>query len=205
MRLILRAVIIGLLALLLAACSTGGVTSIWTDPGGTPSPYRNLVVFGVANHAKVQRAYEDNFIASFKAIGVNAQPGQTLAPALTAKWSKAIQKALARSGADGIIITHLVAESIKDAEPPTRATSIPDSYKRVAPYYTQVYSDVMRPGYYSDYQRLRLETNLYDAGKATLIWSGRSPPLDPNSEQTTIRQVIADVIAQLRLDGYLPR
>ncbi len=202
MPLAFRAVAIGLLTLMTAACSTGGVNSIWTEPDGTPLVYRNLVVVGIANSATVQRAYEENFILELKQIGVNGRP---LAPAEDASWSEAMRKTLARSGADGIIITHLIAGSAKEVEPPARTSVIPASYQRIAPYYSQVYRDVMRPGYYADYQTLRLETNLYDAKKDKLVWSGRSRPLDPNSEQTTISQVITEVISQLRMDGYLPR
>jgi hypothetical protein len=63
---------------------------------------------------------------------------------------------------------------------------------------------VTSPGYYADYQALRLEANLYDTGRATLVWSGRSDTLDPNSEQTMISEVIAAVIEKLRADGFLP-
>ena len=199
------AVALGLLTLLLTACSTGSVNSIWTEPGGAPSHYRELAVIGIANKASVQRAYEDNFIGALKAIGVNASSGQAVASAAATerKRDKAIRKALERSGADGILVTHLIAEPDRDAEPPTRATAIPEAYRRLGLYYNQVYRDVMTPGYYADYRKLRLETNLDDAKRETLVWSGRSQPLDPDSERT-IGQIIADVVAQLRLDGYLP-
>ena len=198
------AVALGLLTLLLAACSTGGsVNSIWTEPGGAPSPYRKLAIIGIANKASVQRAYEDNFIGALKAIGVTASSGQAVAAAAERKRDQAIRKALERSGAGGILVTHLIAEPDRDAEPPTRTTAIPEAYRRLDRYYSQVYRDVMTPGYYADYQKLRLETNLYDAKRETLVWSGRSQPLDPNSERT-IGQIIAEVVAQLRRDGYLP-
>jgi hypothetical protein len=63
---------------------------------------------------------------------------------------------------------------------------------------------VTAPGYYANYRALRLETNLYDAGRASLVWSGRSDPLDPSSEQTMISEVIDAVIGKLKADGFLP-
>ena len=197
------AVALGLLTLLLAACSTGGVNSIWTEPGGAPSPYRKLAVIGIANKTSVQRAYEDNFIGALKAIGVTASSGQAVASAANRTGDQDIRKALEHSGADGILVTHLIAEPARNSEPPARATAIPQAYRRLDLYYNQVYREVMTPGYYADYQKLRLESNLYDAKRATLVWSGRSQPLDPNSERT-IGQIIAEVVAQLRRDGYLP-
>jgi hypothetical protein len=63
---------------------------------------------------------------------------------------------------------------------------------------------VTAPGYYTNGKPLRLEVGLYDAGRATLVWSGRSDTLDPSSEQTMISEVITEVIGKLRVDGYLP-
>ena len=200
---VFRAAVIGLLTLLTTACATPSrVTSVWTDPGAQPTQYRTLVVFGVASKTKVRRAYEDNFTTALTAAGVSARPSHTLVSEKSLRRTAQIKRALSGADADALIVTHLIPEAAQSAEPAARATSIPDTYRRFDRYYSQVYSDVARPDYYTGYQSLRLETNLYDAQRETLVWSGRSQPLDPNSEQT-ISQVIADVIAQLRRDGLL--
>lgn len=196
--------IIGIMPLLLTACTTSGVNSIWLKPNHSPAPYQHLIVVGIANSAKIQRAYEGAFIQAFKAQGLNVRSSEALVPALNPKRSKAIQTSLIRAGADAILLTHLVAEPMKSVEsPPLRTNTVPDVYRQLAPYYQDVYFKVMRTGYYSGYQELRLESNLYDAKTATLIWSGRSQPLDPNSEQT-IGQVMTQVVTQLRDDQLLP-
>lgn len=200
---VFRAAVIGALTLLTTACATPSrVTSVWTDPGAQPTQYRMLVVFGVASKTKVRRAYEDNFATALTATGVSARPSHTLVSEKSLKRPTQIRRALSGANADALIVTHLIPEAVQTTEPAARATSIPDAYRRFDRYYSQVHSDVARPDYYAGYQALRLETNLYDAQRETLVWSGRSQPLDPNSEQT-ISQVIADVIAQLRKDGLL--
>ncbi len=204
MRLAFRAVILGLLALLTAACSHGRITAIWTDPGSEPSGYQHLMVLGVAANPTVRRAYEDNFVRALEAIDVRAHPGHALVPDTALARIAAIQAATSASGADGIIITHLLAEAAEGPETPLPTRDVEEADRQIATYYPRIYGQVSRPGYYADYRALRLETNLYDARRETLVWSGRSWPLDPSSEQTTISQVIADVIAQLRLDGFLP-
>ncbi|MBV5310421.1 hypothetical protein [Chromatium okenii] len=195
--------IIGIAPLLLTACATNGVNSIWLKPEGVPAPYQHLIVLGIANHPKIQRAYEDAFVQAFKAQGLTARSSEALVPALNPKRSKTIQTGLLRAGADAVLVTHLVAEPTKSAEPlPVRVNTVPEVYRQLAPYYQDVYFKVMRTGYYSGYQELRLESNCYDTKTGALLWSGRSQPLDPNSEQT-IGQVMAQVVMQLRDDRLL--
>jgi hypothetical protein len=81
---------------------------------------------------------------------------------------------------------------------------LPSLYDRLYPYYGHVLGKVTTADYYADYRALRLETNLYDAGRATLVWSGRSDPLDPQSEETRISEVIGAVIDKLKAEGLLP-
>jgi hypothetical protein len=189
------------LLFLLTACTTG-VNSVWIKPERTATPYQHLIVIGVANQAKVKTAYEENFIQAFTVAGLEARPSTALI--LKRKREKNIQKALLQAGADGLLITHLSAEPVKSTTPPPlRAATVPDSYQQLLPYYQQIQRDITSPGYYSNYQELRLETNLYDAKTGALMWSGRSQPLDPDSEQT-ISQVMNQIITQLRADGLLP-
>jgi hypothetical protein len=198
------AVVFGLVALLTAGCASGPLSSTWTATNGPPRQYRDVIVFGVATNPTVRRAYEDNFVEALKGTGVKARAAHTLLSDRDVGRAKAVQEAVGRSGADGVIITYLAVTTPDTVPAVIRTHVVPEIYSRLYPYYGRVLSDVTSPGYYADYQALRLEANLYDAGRATLVWSGRSDTLDPNSEQTMISEVIAAVIEKLRADGFLP-
>ncbi|NEX22016.1 hypothetical protein G3480_17175 [Thiorhodococcus mannitoliphagus] len=205
MRPALRAAIIGLLAMLTTACTTGRIASIWTDATDQPIRYHKLIVFGVTNSPKVRRAYEDNFVSGLREIGVKAEPGHAYVSDQALSLVVRMTEAVSKADADAIIITHLVTDE-PDAQPPLpRLSRVPAHYRHLVPYFSQVYNDVCGPNYYADLEALRLETNLYDAKGERLVWSGRSEQLDPRSEQTTISDVIEETIAQMALDGYLPR
>ena len=198
------AVTLGLIAVFATACTRGPLTSTWTEPGTAPQPYRDLVVFGVAPNPTIRRAYEDNFVDALQAAGVRARAAHTLLSDRDVGSAKAVQEAVGKSGADGVIITYLAAQA-DDANPVWKSTHVvPSIYGKLYPYYGRILSDVTTPGYYADYNALRLEANLYNAARATLVWSGRSETLDPNSEQTMISEVIAAVIDKLKADGFLP-
>ncbi len=199
-----RAVAVGLTALLMAACARGPLTSTWVAPNTPPTQYRDLIVFGIAANPTVRRAYEDNFVDALKDTGVKARAAHTLLSDRDVRRAKAVQAAVERSGADGVIITYLAVDDPNAPLTNNRTHVVSGLQDQLYPYYGRVLSDVTAPGYYADYQALRLEADLYDAGRATLSWSGRSDRLDPSSEQTMISEVIAAIIIKLKEEGLLP-
>lgn len=205
MQSVIRPIVIGLLAVLMTACAaTGPVSSVWTQPGQTPRQYERLVVFGVTNSPKVRRAYEDNFAKQLQTLGITATAGHELVSDRNLGRLTRLTEGYAKVKADGVLITHLVTDEPGERAPVARLGTVPDHYRHLVPYFSQVYEEVCTPGYYSDPKSLRLETNLYDAKREQLVWTGRSPRLDPNSERTTISEVIEDIVAQMRRDGFLP-
>lgn len=198
------AVAVGFIALMTSSCAPGPLSSTWLAPGAVPSQYRDILVLGVATNPRVRRAYEDHFVSALGEIGVKATASHTLIPDERLRSAKAVQEAVGRSGADGVVVTYLAAEDTDPSSTGTRTHVLPSLYERLYPYYGHVLGKVTTAGYYADYRALRLETNLYDAARATLVWSGRSEPLDPSSEETMISEVIAAVIGKLKAEGLLP-
>ncbi|QGU31739.1 hypothetical protein [Thermochromatium tepidum] len=200
-----RLLIAGSLAFLLGACAaTGPVSSVWIQPGQTPRQYERLVVFGVTNNPKVRRAYEDNFVKRLQTLGITTWASHELVSDRQLGRLARMTEGYAKVKADGVLITHLVTDESASTQPAARIGSVPDHDHHLIGYFSRVYDEVSTPGYYSDPKALRLETNLYDAKQERLVWSGRSQPLDPNSEHTTLSQVIDEVIAQMQRDGLLP-
>lgn len=203
-----RALTLGLIVIATVACAPSTLDSTWTDPNLEPRVYRDILVFGIAPNPKVRRAYEDHFVEALRATGVQARASHTLLSDRQLSRASLVQEAVGRSGSEAVIVTFLAGESeaAAEASPGTAARThvIPSVHGRLYPYYGQVYRDIMAPDYYASVRTLRLETNLYDAGRTTLVWSGRSGPLDPSSEQTMISEVIVALIEGMRVDGFLP-
>jgi len=170
----MRVLFAGLLAVLMTACATttGPVSSVWTQPGQTPKQYQRLVVFGVTNNPRVRRAYEDQFVKQLRLLGVEATAGHELVSDRRLGRLARLTEGYARVKADGVIITHLIADESPDARPAARIDAVPDHYPHLVGYFSRVYEEVCTPGYYSDLKSLRLETNLYDAKRERLVWSG---------------------------------
>jgi len=205
MRPALRAAVVFLLALLAASCATSQLTSTWTEPGRTPKPFKDLVVFGVAANETVRHVYEDSFVAALKARGVRVRPGYSLLPEGGLGDVKTVRKAVEFSGADGVIVTYLAGQNAETVHVPARNYVTPSLYGGLYPYYGLVYDNVTEPGYYARFKLLQLETNVYDVARQKLVWSGRSQTLDPRSEQTTINEVVELITGALAQAGFLPR
>jgi hypothetical protein len=204
MRPVVCAIALLLPVLFVAGCSSTRIASSWSDPGRPAKSYRTLLVFGVAAKEKIRSAYEDSFVTALKDRGVQARAGSDLLPSGSLRDVDAVQRAVARSGADGVVVTHLVGETARTVLVPLRSYTDPQLYGRLYPYYGSVYDTVTQPGYYARYPVLQLETNLYDARRETLVWSGRSETMDPGSDGTTIAEVIGAVIQALAEAGHLP-
>jgi len=205
MPLALRHAILPLLVLSLAACAPTRLETTWVEPGRAPVAYRDLLVLGVAANEKVRRAYEDTFVAALKARGVRARAGRTLLPEGGLANANTVRKAVRASGADGVLITHLVGVTAGTAQVPTRNYVTTSLYGGLYHYYDLVYDNVTEPGYYARFKLLAFETNLYDAKRERLVWSGRSQKLDPSSGQTTLGDVIEKVADALATAGFIPK
>lgn len=194
-----------LTSLILAGCATTQLTSTWVEPGSTHTEFKDVIVFGVAANETIRRVYEDSFVAALKERGVKARPGYNLLPQGGLSDAKTLKKAVEMSGADAVIITHLVGENTETVYVAPRTYVTPSLYGNLYPYYGRVYDYVTEPGYYAQFKVLQLETNVYSAAREKLVWSGRSQTLDPASENTTINEVIAVVTQSLADSGFLPK
>ena len=204
MRPVVRAIALILPLLLVAGCASTRIGSSWSESGRPAKPYPTLVVFGIAAKDKIRSAYEDSFATALKDRGVRARAGSDFLLGGSPSDLDAVKKAVARSGADAVIVTHLVGETARTVLVPPDTYTDPQFYGRLYPYYRRVYDTVTEPGYYARYPVLQLETNLYDARRETLVWSGRSETMDPGSDVTTIAEVIGAVIQALGEAGYVP-
>ncbi|MCF1182243.1 hypothetical protein L0E83_02190 [Marichromatium gracile] len=203
MRVVLSFVPLLLATLLTTACTPARIVSTWQDLA-TPTPhYPSLVVFGVADSALVRRAYEEHFARELRQRGLEVTPGHRLLAEADVTRGKALRAAIGRSSAAGVVVIHLRCDEPGDngINPFSHVRLAEDG--RLYPYYTRVHQAVSGADYYAREHTLRLETSLYDAEDAHLVWSGRSAPLAPDSEQTTIGDLIAATVSRMQRDGVI--
>jgi hypothetical protein len=199
---------IGLLLIsLLAACATRTrFTLTWHDPRYSGGPLQDILILGVSDDAGRRRVFEDTFVQAFKAINVNSVAGYTVLPEDNPKPDqKTIDRAVASQQTDGVLVTHLLGVDEKDIYHPPISYSFPRSY-RVGGYYGHyitVWDYIHQPGYYSQHQFVRLESNLYASKSGKLIWSAQSETIDPETANALIESLSREVIADLKKEGLI--
>ncbi len=199
-RLILSAICV--ISLPLASCTTTTLTSSWSDTNYGSRPLSKLLVIGIAESVGQRREFEDKFVAQLQAQGRQAIASATLLPLENELSKEAIQRKIEGTDIDGIIVTHLIGTQREQRyNPPT--THIVPVYHGLYGYYHSVYDYVHTPGYYSTHVTVRLETNLYDAETAALVWSAQSETLDPASASEVMDSVIREVVKDLRAKQFI--
>lgn len=106
----LTTMLLPLVALLLvASCATpSGEHKVWRDAGYTGGPLKKVFVIGLSSTSlEDHRGFEDMMVGQILAAGGQAVPGYQFVPRDVIPDDRTIADAVARSGADGVLITRM--------------------------------------------------------------------------------------------------
>ena len=103
-------------ALLLASCATpSGEHKVWRDTNYTGGPLKKVFVIGLSSTSlSDHRGFEDMMVGQILAAGGQAVPGYQFIPPDVTPDDRIIAAAVARSGADGVLITRLAGFEMRD-------------------------------------------------------------------------------------------
>ena len=192
------------LALAVSACGTvTKVPTAWKDPAYKGEGFARIFVIGIGENDGSRRLFEDHLAKELAKRGVVAEASYSRLPSTARLTEGAIQEAMLGGKFDAVTISHLVGEEQQTEYVPPRSYTVPRTYGGYYGYYHSHWDVVHQPGYYKTNTIVRLETNLYDAGNADLVWSGQSNTMNPSSVADTIASATQAVAKQLAKDGVL--
>jgi hypothetical protein len=95
--------------LILAGCATpSGEHKVWRDASYTGGPLKKVFVIGLSSTSlSDHRGFEDLMVGQIRAAGGQAVPGYQFIPPDIVPDERTIAAAVARSGADGVLITRM--------------------------------------------------------------------------------------------------
>ncbi|MBN2885237.1 MAG: hypothetical protein JXM75_00820 [Chromatiaceae bacterium] len=192
-----------LISLALGGCLATPLESSWVAPEPPNERYERLLVVGLADNAQIRAAYEDHLSYALSEFGVEARNGHEQLRNKEWRSSRRLRQASARLGAEGVLITHLACDEHSEPSASPSLHQIGEQARALASYHAHVINDIDNPEYYAQKRPLRLETNLYDAQSAALIWSGRSAILQPDAEHTTLSELTKATVQRLHQDGLI--
>jgi len=177
------------IALLLSACASTQLTSVWKDPSYRTRPAKILVI-GMAKSPLNRRLFEDEFVRQLKSRGTDAIASYTVLPDEQQGNQAAIAKKVAELGADTVLITRLVSKKVVQVYVPGTPYYPPPFYDTWPNYYVYGYRYMYTPGYVTNDEYAVIETNLYDAKTDKLIWAASSETGINDSDKNLIKSYI---------------
>ena len=192
------------LLLPLVGCSSGPkMVQTWTEPGYTGPVFDNFVVVGVSKEIGTRRLFEDAFAGTLRGRGLSAYASYTRTEGEEKLTDAEIDAILTQTGANGILVTRLVAQDQKSSYQPSYVTAGPYYYNYYG-YYNYAWGAAYAPGYVYSYEVIRLETNLYDADEDNkLLWSGTSEIVDFTSIDREVPRLADKVLKELESEGLI--
>jgi hypothetical protein len=185
-----------LIAMLVTACASTQLTSVWKDPSYQTRPAKIMVV-GVAKNPLNRRLFEDEFVQQLKSRGTDAIASYTVLPDRQQGDPAAIAKKVAELGADTVLITRLVSKKIVQVYVPGSPYYPPSFYGTWPDYYGYGYRYMYTPGYIAEDEYAVIETNLYEANSNKLIWAASSETGISDSDQSLIQGYIGVMVKNM--------
>jgi hypothetical protein len=166
---------------------------------------QRMLVIGVASNDIRRRGFEDRFVTALEEQGVDATPSYRILPDAEQLSRESIEQALRGSGLDGVVVTRLIQVDEQQKYIPPKTYVSPNYYGRgLYGYYGRSYEVVHQPGYTVNTTIVRLETHLYDASSAELVWAAHSDTINPKTIDDGVESVTAKLSKQIAADGFAP-
>jgi hypothetical protein len=188
-----------------ASCSLTNLNAVWMDPQHQGGKLKNVLVVGGSTNQVVRRIFEDEFTARLKTRGTNAIPSYSIFPSENTLDKDAIESKSRELGIDSMLIARVVDTKTKRELTPTpynnyyRGTYFYDWPNRYSRFHSGSvsarYYDDRR--YYSEYEVVNLETNLYDTHTGKLIWSGLSDTVVGGSSDLEVSSIVEVIMKKL--------
>ena len=179
---------------MLAACKSSHITSTWKAKSTTESRYNKILVLGLIREddRRLQEKMEDHMAGDLKMLGYQAvtsvaEYGPKAFENLSE--SEALAK-LKNSDIDAVITIVLVNKTVEKDFVPTNPRphrnfvyfgGTRQPYYRFWNYYGAVKNRVFEPGYYVDNTKYLWESNLYELGRQSLVFSVQTKSFNPAS------------------------
>ena len=191
-----------MIAVMLTACSTTKIKSVWKEPSYLGQTQRVMVI-AVANEPINRRIFEDEFVLQLKARGTDAIASYTVLPDRSQNDQAAIAKLVEKMNADTVLISRLVSKRSVRVYYPATVTYRPRHYLQWPDFYRHGYDTIDTQGYMTQYEYALMETNLYDARNDNLIWATTTETGVNNFNQPLIKPYIGTIMNIMVEHGIL--
>ncbi|GAA5132481.1 hypothetical protein [Alloalcanivorax gelatiniphagus] len=190
-----------LMVLALAGCATPSeVVSGWNAPSAERPRFQNLFVIALINDEEDRVAVEDALGKALEGrVGqVHLAHRELAAAANGDDLRQRVEKAVDRTGADGVLVVSFLKAEV-------RADYVPPRLQGFGPSLGADYDTVYSPGYYQESLDYYMQSTLYQVGRDSPVWQAQSRVINPTSLDSGVRGFAGDLAKRLQEDGALRR
>lgn len=195
---------LALAAMLVTACATTELVSVWKDQSYQVRPYK-IMIIGVAKNPLNRRIFEDEFVRQLNVHGTEAIASYTVLPDKQKDDQAVIAAKVAELGADTVLITRMVSKKKVQFYVPGTAYFPPTYYGTWPGYYGYGYDAMYSPGYMAEEEFAVIETNLYEARNDKLVWAASSETGLRGPNPKLIKSYIGIMVKAMSRQGLLGR
>jgi len=175
---------------------------VWKAPEPGP-PARKVLVLAVVPQPTQRRTLEGELAQRLKARGLQAVPGNQLAPENEPLDRARVEELVRREGFDAVLVSRYAGTSDSTKYVPGGVVGDPMTMGLYG-YYDHLYPTVYTPGHVQQNETVYVETMLYRAeGKGQLVWSTTSQSLNPTSPIKVIEAIGEAVVDRMAEDKVI--
>jgi hypothetical protein len=171
-----------LATILINGCSSTYEVRSWSSSDEFDQKFNRFLVLGLVNNTSRRFDVESEMVLAARKVNLNSRKGlRMFPPELGNPFGDMdrLQERLKEMGFDAILTVAIINVTSERFIPPERRYVPMIGYNRFRNYYYATNALVISRGYFVPESRYFLETNLYEVGSGSLIWSGRSNAFMP--------------------------
>ncbi len=189
--------------LIITGCNNTEMTGTWKAPGYAGGYINNVLVIGMDNNSTGARMFEDSFVSSLQARGVQATQGYIAMNGAFPNEAN-IKKAVSAGKYSAVIVTTKEKEENRTQYVPGM-TYMEPMYMGMYPYVMAQYTMVQTPGYFENVNVVYISTKVYSTATSKLIWAGNSQSFNPQADRSTINGLVSALVSSMSKDGIISR
>ena len=190
--------------MVITACATTRLSSVWKDPSYQGKP-KKVLVYAILKNPGNRRLIEDEFTAHLKYRGIDAVPGYSVFPGDELVKKEAMEEKLKEQGFDTLLLTRLTGEKKEQVQVPgTMAYQPAPYYNNWGSYYNSGYTSVYTPSRTVEQQYALAETNLYNVSTEKLLFTATSETWVGPNIQSLIKEYAALVMKEMQKNKIVP-
>ncbi len=196
----------------LSSCVTGPSTqlvSAWQLPGYIPTGFHKILVIAVTRDGGRRRTFEDAFCFQMMGRGLNCVASYTLIPENGQVPNEKLEAAIRASGADAVLSTRFLGTNTNTSytQGYVYASAAPVYYGGFYGYYGAAWGYDYVPPMATTTTVVTVETDVFDAAKLEMVWSGTTQTTNPTSlaqEMQGWAKIIINAMAQRGIVAVQP-